>query len=360
MQVSSQGNSFGGGGPRTGPAAVFDGISVEDGASRTVSEDQLSDIIGRIYDAALDSALWTEAIESASEFVGAGIAIPAGDSAAREIAIVATGNVIAHIEFLEARLQQEWTHPQDWINAVTSALKNEWDDPVDSETRRRMQLLIPHVRRAVLIGKTVRLNGAAAAALADALDGVAASVFFVDATNRLLRANESGHALLADRAVLCVHEGRLAASDAGANRLLQDALAATSEGGRSPGKLGVSLPLRASDNRHCVAHILPLTAGARRRAGYAATAVVFVHRAELETPAAPELIARLYGLTPSELRVLLAVFEARGVADIAELLGISIGTAKTHLRRLFAKTGTKRQADLVKLVAAFAARAISP
>jgi hypothetical protein len=49
---------------------------------------------------------------------------------------------------------------------------------------------------------------------------------------------------------------------------------------------------------------------------------VFVHRAELETPVAPELIARLYGLTPSELRVLLAVFEARGVADIAELLGI--------------------------------------
>lgn len=65
-----------------------------------------------------------------------------------------------------------------------------------------------------------------------------------------------------DSTILPVHEGCLAASDAGANRLLQDALAATSEGGMSLGKRGVSLPLRASDDRHCVAHILLLPAGA--------------------------------------------------------------------------------------------------
>ena len=86
-------------------------------------------------------------------------------------------------------------------------------------------------------------------------------MFFVDATSRLLRA-KSGHALLVDSTILRVHEGCLAASDAGANRLLQDALAATSEGGMSLGKRGVSLPLRASDDRHCVAHILLLPAGA--------------------------------------------------------------------------------------------------
>jgi hypothetical protein len=35
-------------------------------------------------------------------------------------------------------------------------------------------------------------------------------------------------------------------------------------------------------------------------------------------------------------------------------MGISVSTVKTHLRRLFAKTGTDRQADLVKLVAGYA------
>jgi DNA-binding CsgD family transcriptional regulator len=66
------------------------------------------------------------------------------------------------------------------------------------------------------------------------------------------------------------------------------------------------------------------------------------------------MIAEFYGLTPAELRVLFALVEFGGVSDIASALGVSPGTAKTHLRRLFAKTGTRRQVDLVKLVVGFA------
>ena len=60
-----------------------------------------------------------------------------------------------------------------------------------------------------------------------------------------------------------------------------------------------------------------------------------------------------YGVTPSELRVLRAVVEeVGGLKAIAESLGISQATVKTHLHHLFQKTGTRRQADLVKLVMA--------
>jgi len=48
--------------------------------------------------------------------------------------------------------------------------------------------------------------------------------------------------------------------------------------------------------------------------------------------------------------------EAPGVAEIAEILSLSNTTIKAHLRALFAKTGTTRQAELVKLVAKFASR----
>jgi DNA-binding CsgD family transcriptional regulator len=71
-------------------------------------------------------------------------------------------------------------------------------------------------------------------------------------------------------------------------------------------------------------------------------------------PATPEIIARHYGLTPSELRVLLAVIEVGGVPEVAEALGIAETTVKTHLGKVYGKTGTARQADLVKLVAGFA------
>jgi DNA-binding CsgD family transcriptional regulator len=41
------------------------------------------------------------------------------------------------------------------------------------------------------------------------------------------------------------------------------------------------------------------------------------------------------------------------VPEVAEALGIAETTMKTHLGRLYEKTGTHRQADLVKLVAGF-------
>jgi DNA-binding NarL/FixJ family response regulator len=101
--------------------------------------------------------------------------------------------------------------------------------------------------------------------------------------------------------------------------------------------------------------VLPLTSGARRRAGvsYAAAAALFVYKAELATPSPPEVIAKAYKLTPMELRVLLAVVEVGGVPEVAEALGIAETTVKTHLGNVYKKSGRSRQADLVKLVAEF-------
>ncbi len=69
-------------------------------------------------------------------------------------------------------------------------------------------------------------------------------------------------------------------------------------------------------------------------------AAVFVHKAALDTPSPPEVIAKAYKLTPTELRVLLAIVEVGGVPEVAEALGIAETTVKTHLGRVFEKTGT--------------------
>lgn len=65
------------------------------------------------------------------------------------------------------------------------------------------------------------------------------------------------------------------------------------------------------------------------------------------------MIAKTYHLTPMELRVLIAIVEVGGVPAVADALGMGATTVKTHLGRLYAKTGCSRQADLVKLVAGF-------
>jgi DNA-binding CsgD family transcriptional regulator len=149
---------------------------------------------------------------------------------------------------------------------------------------------------------------------------------------------------------------RLVARDDQVNRTLEEIFSAANDDGDGIGTKGIAVPLIGKHGERYVAHALPLTSGARRRAGaaYSAVAAVFIRKASLETPSSMETMSKLYGLTPGELRVLAAVSEVGGVPAVAEVVGISQATVKTHLQHLFAKTGTRRQLDLVRLVAAHA------
>jgi DNA-binding CsgD family transcriptional regulator len=161
--------------------------------------------------------------------------------------------------------------------------------------------------------------------------------------------------MLYERSVLRDAGGRLVACEAHAATALSEIIAMAGSGEAAAGTRPIAVPLSTRDSNHYVAHVLPLACGARRRAGacYAAVAALFVQKAVLATPSPPEVIARLYNLTRSELRVLLVIVDVGGVPETARALGVAEATVKTHLHRVFGKTGACRQADLVKLVAGF-------
>lgn len=71
----------------------------------------------------------------------------------------------------------------------------------------------------------------------------------------------------------------------------------------------------------------------------------------VQAPLMPgEAFARLHRLTGSELRVLLALAQGLGGKEAADMLGISEPTVRTHLKHIFSKTGTSRQAKLLQLL----------
>jgi DNA-binding CsgD family transcriptional regulator len=178
----------------------------------------------------------------------------------------------------------------------------------------------------------------------------------VDAGGRIVHANAAGCAIIGAGDILHSVGGRLVARDAQINKTLREIFAAAGKGDAALGTMGIAVPLIGRDDECFVAHVLPLTSGARRRAGraYTAAAALFIRKAALVVPSAFEVIGRMFKLTPAELRVLLAIVEVGGVPEVATALGVAVTTVKTHLGRLFEKTGTARQADLVKLVAGYA------
>jgi DNA-binding CsgD family transcriptional regulator len=373
--------------------------------------EQLSSLIGDIYDAALDRSLWVAVLRSAMKFVGAqGSGLLSRDAVSKsadvhyglgvapdyvqlyedtyarldpstmtmffsEIGQVASiVDQMAYDEFVKSRFYQEWAQPQGWVDSVqalldksvtsfalVSFLRNKAGGLVDDTMRRRTRLIVPHLRRAVLVDRLIDLKTAEAATFADAADGLGAGMFFVDASARIVHANASGHGMLAQGSLLGVVDGRLVPNDASAEQALNEVYAMAERGDAAVGVKGIAVPLMALDGERHVAHVLPLTSGSRRRAAtsYAAAAAVFVQKAALDTPSPQELIVKLYKLTPAELRVLLAIVQVGGVPETAETLGVAESTVKTHLHRVFEKTGAKRQADLVKLMAGYASPLVS-
>ena len=365
----------------------------------------LSALIGSIYDAVLEPALWTGVVERTGKFVGG-----VGASIFRQDSVRKIGNsyyhsgidprferlyfekyikfdplsaayltlkvgdvssssiIIPPAEFFETRFYREWARPQGLVDNVFAILersptsiaafivfRHERDGLADDDARQLLGLIAPHLRRAVLIGKVIDLRTIEAATFADTLDGLNAGIFLVDATGLIVHANVAGHGILAVGDILRSFAGRLVAHDQQVDEVLRDAFKATEHGDAAIGTKGIAVPLIARDGERHVAHILPLTSGARRRAELAitATAALFVQKAALETPSRPEAIAKAYKLTPTELRVLLTLVEVGGGPEVAEALGIADGTVKTHLSHLFQKTGVKHQVDLVRLVAGF-------
>ncbi|MGZ5828747.1 MAG: helix-turn-helix transcriptional regulator [Xanthobacteraceae bacterium] len=282
--------------------------------------------------------------------------------------VFSTSTVMSHAEFLQSRFYKECIRPQGWIDNIVVYLdrtpeghagfalfRHEREGLADEPARDRLRLLVPHLRRAVLIGKLIEFKTAQAATFADALDGLSAGLLFVDSSGRITHANAAGSAMIADGDILHASLGRLVASDPDVNRALRDNFLAAAAGDAAIGVKGVAVPLVGRGGKRYVAHILPLSSGARHSAGvsYAAAAALFVQKAALATRSPPEAIAKTYHLTPMEVRVLLAIVEVGGVPQVAETLGIGEGTVKTHLKRLYGKTGARRQADLVKLFAGY-------
>jgi len=80
-------------------------------------------------------------------------------------------------------------------------------------------------------------------------------------------------------------------------------------------------------------------------------AVALITDPEKQTPASTDLLMQAYTLTRKEAMLAAKLFEGKSLGQAAQELTITYETARTHLRRIFSKTGTSRQAELLLLIA---------
>jgi DNA-binding CsgD family transcriptional regulator/PAS domain-containing protein len=359
---------------------------------------KISDLLEDIYDAGLEPARWNDVVVGINDFVGgnatgifsknviskSGVThyfcgadphyIKLYSDTYSKLGpltsypplgqIVSMPDLVPYDEFRRGRFYQEWMRPQGCIDMADVILEDSKADSkillavhvgkrmVDDEMRQRIAFLAPHAQRALMINRAIDNKKSESATFADTLDSLGAGIFLVDSECRIVHANAAGQRMLYDDDCLRSIGGRLTARDGQVNQNLRQAVVSGDVViAANPG----ALLLTTNDGGHYVAHLWPLKSLVRggTKAPLKTVAAVFVRKVEMDDQSYGTQIARAFGLTPAELRVFRAIVEVGGVPESSEKLGVAETTVKTHLYRVFSKTGANRQADLVKLAAGF-------
>lgn len=213
------------------------------------------------------------------------------------------------------------------------------------------RLLSPHVCRAMTISDALDIRTLQSEMLESTLDGLATGVYLVARDGRVVYLNAAAERQVKTSNALRIVNKLFYPTDEEARSKLTAMLAEIVQS-ESEGATGHSLAFPAAGGVGFVATVLPIDRGDRRAClrPFQAAAAIFVQDPEVVTPFPGEAFARLYGLTGGELRVVLTMAPGLTPQEAADVLGIGIHTVKTHLQRVFQKTGMYRQADLIALL----------
>jgi DNA-binding CsgD family transcriptional regulator/PAS domain-containing protein len=220
-----------------------------------------------------------------------------------------------------------------------------------AETRRRVEMVLPHVRRACDVSAQLDQARRESAALSAALDRVSEAVAMVDREGRVVRANAAAHAIFRERLVQLSADGRLVLPTSDARAALARALGqCCSALGRPPGTglaptAPVVVPRAAGQPLLLTVQPLP-----KDLAGALGTvALVFINDPDAKLADCSAALRSAYKLTAGEVRLVQSLGEGHSLREYALEHRVSYETARTYLRRAMEKTGVRKQSDLVRI-----------
>ena len=217
--------------------------------------------------------------------------------------------------------------------------------PPETESIEQLNDLIGHLARSSLIA--ARLGLEKARTTVSALQSLGLPAAVLSASLRVAASNarlEEMTSLFAAAA-----HGRIALRDQAANELFQDALQSVLLGDKyTP----FSFPVKARDDgAAAVIHVMPLRHAARDIFSGADILVVATSTNSRRSRPAASVLTGLFDLSPAEARLAANLAEGLTLADSATKCGVTISTARTYLHRIFQKTGTRQQSQLVAMLA---------
>ena len=266
-------------------------------------------------------------------------------------------------EILEdTMMYREWNRPNGLTDSFCVSLFSKPDEvvclnlvlsedrrPVTPEDRALLAMIVPHIRRAAIMGTRLELSQHQTSSYRELIDQMAHSVVVVSRSMRILYANPAAEALMSSRYPIRSMRGHLVMSPQSSSERVERDVRLSASMEQDLGGASFAIPLGDPDCPS-IAHVVPLARRdiARRFEPDAAAAIVISARG---APPAQrmDVVGELYGLTAAERRVADMTVQGMPRAAIADTLGVRESTVKSQLESIFSKTGVSGQSALIIL-----------
>jgi len=368
--------------------------------------EQTSQLIGLIYQSAFDPAIWEQVLKDLCDlmngrsslllvhdkrakqaiyqanhnldpgymtsYIGQYYAYDlwrGGCESAAEGDVICAGELVEREEFLKSVWYNDFLIHQGIGEGTMGVVENNdsyfigmnvcqslQDDSIGDDQKRLVRLLLPHIRQALRQQLDLQLNLATEKTYQDLLDDRDLGIFLLDALGRNIWMNKAANRLIGPDAEFELKPGgSLKLVDGQQDRSFQKQIGAVlckNNGGLYSGGGSMSIT-RASGHRPLkmtIARVDSDRFGALLNLGPTKPSIIIYVRDPDETPLAHSGLWReLYGLTVGEAAFVGAFVEEESLAGAAARQSLTKSSARTYLKRVFAKTEVNSQAALMKL-----------
>ncbi len=359
-----------------------------------MNHEQLSKLIDKIYDAALNSESWAQISLEIQKYIGGHtVNFVIEDTSAQHFRYLFSNGVSASdVDYYHANVIQKdeltdifecnplgkvqltqniWTINQlervwaydnfykeigqtyfnagkfyqaDDIRAFIAVARSRFDSPFNSSEQQKLQLLLPHLARALFISKTLLNHNETIEALGDAFEHLSAAIVMLDIRGKVIFANKKATPFLAN---VTNAYGRcsIRLPSGAANLQLSKQINKMLNG--SAYQEGTCLPFLYRGVRH-IAYCFPWCSSFNHQEwfGDASRCIVFIVSSSSFTVAGRYLMA-LFKLSNAEVNIAVGLIRGKSTRELSETLFVSEATVRFHVKNILKKTDTNSQVAAV-------------
>jgi len=367
-------------------------------------QDSLLELVGLIYDAALDAQRWPAFLKKYADVIGAdgvlfqvhnldtdqgnvALSFNLDESVSRAYDqhyaglnewvrrgshLLETGNIvtgqmaITDADLLKTEFYNEFLRQAKIFHNFGGIIRRDGNRisgltalrprsrPAFSETESSvLRVLMPHLQRAVQLHRRFFAIESIAGGLSQVLDRLPVACILISSHGRVMAPNRMASEIVNQNDGFRIDAtGEISGLSVSETSILQRLLrtAARTGNGKALDAGGVCVLSRRSLRRPFQILVTPLHSGDWLQETLRAAAALIISDPETGTQGNGNVLRQVFGFTPTESKLGILLMNGQSLEDAADALHITIATARTHLKRLLSKTGTSRQTELVRLL----------